>query len=160
MSEQDRGQTMTTAAGADMDGHPATDDIARGGAREGRDLSGNGATPASSNEPDVSTDRAASTVAPTAASEGERTPLFPAGQSQELRSRWESIQVGFVDEPRAAVEQADSLVAEVMQTLATTFSRERSGLEGQWSKGEDVSTEDLRQTLRRYRSFFDRLLSL
>jgi hypothetical protein len=64
-----------------------------------------------------------------------------------------------VDEPRHAVEQADSLVAEMMQHLAQLFADERSKLEAQWTRGEDVSTEDLRVALQRYRSFFDRLLS-
>ena len=63
-----------------------------------------------------------------------------------------------MDDPRAAVERADALVAEVVQSLTTSFTDERSRLEQQWSQGEDVSTEDLRQALHRYRSFFDRLL--
>lgn len=86
--------------------------------------------------------------------------LFPGTESQTLQSRWSEIQVGFVDEPRKAVEQADSLVAEVMQRLAQVFAEERSRLEQQWDRGEDTDTEALRQALRRYRSFFDRLLSM
>jgi len=70
------------------------------------------------------------------------------------------VQTGFVDEPRAAVEQADALVAEVMKRLADSFATERQALEQQWSRGDDVSTEELRLALRRYRSFFDRLLSV
>ena len=70
------------------------------------------------------------------------------------------MQTGFVDEPRAAVEQADALVAEVMKRLADSFATERQALEQQWSRGDDVSTEELRLALRRYRSFFDRLLSV
>jgi len=87
-------------------------------------------------------------------------PLLVSDETQTLRSRWDSIQTGFVDEPRHAVEQADSLVAEVMKRLAETFAEERSKLEGQWSRGDNVSTEDLRLALQRYRSFFDRLLSM
>ena len=89
-----------------------------------------------------------------------RTPLFPAEQSQNFRSRWDSIQAGFVDEPRRAVEQADSLIAEVMKTLAGSFAEERTNLESQLDSGDEVSTEDLRVGLQRYRSFFDRLLSV
>ena len=85
--------------------------------------------------------------------------LLATDEAQNLRSRWDAIQTGFVDEPRRAVEQADSLVAEVMQRLAQIFADERSKLEGQWSRGDNVSTEDLRVALQRYRSFFDRLLS-
>ena len=86
--------------------------------------------------------------------------LFPSGEADGFRSRWQDVQTGFVDEPRNAVEQADKLVAEMMQRLAQVFSDERSKLEEQWSRGDDISTEDLRQALRRYRSFFDRLLSV
>jgi hypothetical protein len=64
------------------------------------------------------------------------------------------------DEPRRTVEDADKLVAAVMQRLAEGFANERSGLEKQWDSGDNVSTEDLRVALQRYRSFFDRLLRL
>ena len=89
----------------------------------------------------------------------ERGPLLPDEESQGLTKRWRDIQTGFVDEPRDSVAQADALVAELMQRLAAGFSEERQGLEGQWDRGDDVSTEDLRIALTRYRSFFDRLLS-
>jgi hypothetical protein len=85
---------------------------------------------------------------------------FAAGPAESFRSRWLDIQTSFVDEPGRAVEQADSLVAEVMQQLAKTSADERSKLEPQLVQGEDISTEDLRMALRRYRSFFDRLLSI
>ena len=94
-----------------------------------------------------------------AESEG-RAALFPGNEAQEFQGRWSDIQASFVDEPRKAVEQADSLVAEVMQRLAQVFADERGKLEHQWSSGEDTDTEALRQALRRYRSFFDRLLSM
>ena len=90
----------------------------------------------------------------------EKMTLFPVGQAQDFRTRWESIQTGFVDEPRQAVEQADALVAATIKRLAEIFADERSKLEGQWGRGGDVSTEDLRVALRRYRSFFDRLLTM
>lgn len=88
------------------------------------------------------------------------TQLFPSNELQDLRTRWKDIQTGFVDEPRKAVEQADSLVASAMKRLAEVFAQERSGLEQQWDRGDNVSTEDLRVALQRYRSFFDRLLSV
>jgi hypothetical protein len=87
-------------------------------------------------------------------------PLFPEQDAQPLRSRWDTIQTTFVDNPRQAVEQADQLVAETIKRLADMFAKERSQLEQQWSRGGDVSTEDLRIALQRYRSFFGRLLSL
>jgi hypothetical protein len=86
--------------------------------------------------------------------------LFPQGESESFRSRWHDVQSRFVDEPRHAVEEADQLVAAVISRLAEVFAGERDVLEHEWSKGQDVSTEELRQALRRYRSFFDRLLSV
>jgi len=95
-----------------------------------------------------------------ASSDTGEEPLFPSGEAEGFRGRWVEVQTGFVDEPRNAVEQADSLVAEMMQRLAQVFADERGKLEEQWSRGDDIGTEDLRQALRRYRSFFDRLLSV
>ena len=90
----------------------------------------------------------------------DQTPLFPESEAQTFRGRWEKLQASFVDDPRTTVQEADGLVAEVMQRLAQTFADERRGLEGQWERGSDVSTEDLRVALQRYRSFFGRLLAV
>ena len=95
----------------------------------------------------------------TTADEGVREPVLPADRTAGYRGRWDDIQSRFVDDPRSSVEQADTLVLEVVQDLQTTFGSERSSLEAQWQSGEDVQTEELRVALRRYRSFFDRLLS-
>src|ERR1039457_3812215 len=84
-------------------------------------------------------------------------PLFAQNDAQDFRSRWERIQIGFVDEPRKAVEQADELVDSAIKRLAEVFATERHTLEAEWDKTDDVSTEDLRVALRRYRSFLDRL---
>jgi hypothetical protein len=89
-----------------------------------------------------------------------RAPLFAEQEGTGFKDRWTDIQASFVDEPRQAVEQADTLVAEVMQRLAQVFADERKNLEQQWDRGGDTNTEELRLALRRYRSFFDRLLSL
>src|SRR4051794_32074554 len=91
---------------------------------------------------------------------GDDTPeLLSGADNDEFQRRWESIQTGFVDEPRQTVEQADELVAQVMKRLAEGFAGEREQLEQQWGRGEDVSTEDLRIALQRYRGFFQRLLA-
>jgi hypothetical protein len=87
-------------------------------------------------------------------------PLFSVAELAAFRSEWSKVQTGFVDEPRQTVAEADKLVASVMQRLAEGFANERSGLEKQWDRGDNVSTEDLRVALQRYRSFFDRLLKL
>src|SRR5690349_20421039 len=98
-------------------------------------------------------------VATTPAADTGATPLVPAEQAASYRSSWEGIQTGFVDEPRQAVEQADHLVATVIQRVAEVFADERGKLESQWSRGDQVDTEQLRVALKRYRSFFERLLA-
>jgi hypothetical protein len=90
----------------------------------------------------------------------EPMPLFTESEMGDFRAQWSKVQTGFVDEPRRTVEDADKLVAAVMQRLEQGFANERSGLEKQWDSGDNVSTEDLRVALQRYRSFFDRLLKL
>lgn len=91
---------------------------------------------------------------------GTDAPLVAPDVAETLRARWTEIQTGFVDEPRRAVEEADTLVAEAIRRLAESFAEARASLERDWSRGEDVSTEELRRTLQRYRAFFGRLLSL
>lgn len=105
--------------------------------------------------------RVATAGGPAALATGEQAaPLFSPEEAAKCRARWDAVQGGFVDEPRQAVEQADGLVAETMKRLAEMFADERTKLDGQWDRGDSVSTEDLRLALRRYRSFFGRLLSV
>ncbi|HEY3989303.1 MAG TPA: hypothetical protein VGM02_08400 [Acidobacteriaceae bacterium] len=87
------------------------------------------------------------------------SPLFAEDELRDFRARWDQVQTSFVDEPRHAVEQADTLVATVVKRIAEQFSEERAKLEKQWDRGDNVSTEDLRQGFKRYRAFFDRLLA-
>jgi hypothetical protein len=92
-----------------------------------------------------------------ASGEGE---LFPASERDELEQKWNDIQARFVDEPRGSVEEANALVSDLMDRLVSGFSEQRERLEGQWERGDDVTTEDLRMVLMRYRSFFGRLLEV
>jgi hypothetical protein len=87
-------------------------------------------------------------------------PLFASDVAGGFRSRWDEVQIGFVDDPKQAVRQADELVAQVMKSLAETFSGERAKFEEQLEQADSASTENMRVALRRYRSFFQRLLSL
>lgn len=96
---------------------------------------------------------------PTPASLDTQMALLTRDEVERLHVRWNEIQGMFVDEPRSAVQQADALVSEVIQNLTQLFTREHSQLEGQWNQGNDVSTEDLRMALQRYRSFFNRLIT-
>jgi hypothetical protein len=105
----------------------------------------------------VDREGAADTGAPTGQ---EEIALFEASEQEALRDRWSAIQTSFVDEPRRSVEEANDLVADLMNRLVSSFRDEQSRLEEQWSRGEEVTTEDLRMTLQRYRSFFGRVLKL
>jgi hypothetical protein len=87
------------------------------------------------------------------------TPLLSNSELSDLRLQWSNIQAEFVDEPRRSVQQADQLVATAMQRLAEGFANERATLEKQWDSGDQVSTEELRVALQRYRAFFGRLLN-
>ena len=102
---------------------------------------------------------ARSSQLPAVLAQRARILLLAADDAEGFRARWTDVQTGFVDAPRQAVERADELVAEVMQHLARTFTDERRRLEGHWDRGDEVSTDDLRTALQRYRSFFERLLA-
>lgn len=120
---------------------PSTADLAYGRTREARD---------------DAPEKAAGTPP---AGNGSQAPLLTPERSSEYSSRWQDVQAEFVDEPQKAVKDADGLVAEVIQTLATSFAEQRRELEDHWKEGTEVSTEDLRQALMQYRSFFQRLLA-
>jgi hypothetical protein len=121
---------------------------------EGERLMGSDAT----EEADVA---AAAGAGETRQEAGERrSELFAAEEREEAERRWGDIQARFVDEPRSSVEEANALVADLMDRLVSGFGAERSRLEAQWDRGEDVTTEELRLVLQRYRSFFSRLLEV
>jgi hypothetical protein len=91
---------------------------------------------------------------------GSSIALLNHDATELLHTRWNEVQGRFVDEPRSAVQQADALVSEVLAQITQMFAKEHSQLDGQWKQGKDVSTEDLRMALQRYRSFFNRLLTV
>ena len=120
-------------------------------------------TPAPENVPlanAASTLGTATGAAVVRAREEDKVALFIANEASKLRARWDGIQVGFVDEPRKSVQEADALVSATIARLAEMFAAERQKLEQQWDRSENVSTEDLRVALQRYRSFFARLLAI
>jgi hypothetical protein len=86
--------------------------------------------------------------------------LFSDSDHSDLRARWNEVQAAFVDDPRECVQKADGLVTDLVEKVTAGFGQARSRLEEQWARGEEVSTEDLRVALRRYRDFFERLLSV
>lgn len=111
--------------------------------------------------PDVAANRTSTTATAAAtAMDEQKAPLFAPTEANDLRARWDNVQGSFVDQPRKAVEEADELVSVTMKRLEEIFADERNKMEQQWSRGGDASTEDYRQALRRYRSFFTRLLSI
>lgn len=79
---------------------------------------------------------------------------------RDFEVRWREIQAMFVDNPRAAVDQANALVAEVAQALTASFSQRKSALEQHAGAGGELETEELRQALRSYRALFERVLRI
>lgn len=149
--EGDDGNAPGQSAVADINASPSPSTVTPAGA-----TSSTGADVTASQAHDVPA--AASPAAPSDASTNG-APLLSEELSTTFQRRWKEVQTRFVDEPRGAVEDADGLVANLMQQLAEGFAQERERLEAQWGRGEDISTEDLRVALQRYRSFFQRLLS-
>lgn len=90
----------------------------------------------------------------------ETAQLFTGEEVDRFRTEWRGLQSDFVDSPQDAVQHADQLVAQVIQSLTTTFADQKRSLEGQWGEGEQVETEELRVALRQYRAFFDKLLTV
>src|SRR5579863_9476937 len=123
-------------------------------------LAGAGARPETRTVAASTVGASAAGAATAPAMDEQAVPLFSLEEAKDFRARWDAIQVSFVDDPRSVVQQADSLVAVTMKRLAEMFATERARLEGQWDRGDNVSTEELRLALRRYRSFFGRLLSV
>ncbi len=130
------------------------------------DLAGAGGTPET--QPEIETlNSVSSSTAPgsaeSAVTRRETTSvavaLLDPDETERFRAEWLDVQSGFVDQPRESVERADALVAQVMQRLAASFAESRADLELAWDGNTDVSTEDLRVTMTRYRSFFERLLN-
>lgn len=111
-------------------------------------------------QPAAATNRSTAGASAAPALDSERIALFTPTEANGFRSQWDRIQVGFVDEPRKSVEEADALVAATMNRLTEIFADERQKLERQWDRDGDISTEDFRLALRRYRSFFARLLAI
>jgi hypothetical protein len=105
-------------------------------------------------------ERVSEARAPTNTMNDQLEPLFEEEAARKFRSRWQVIQGKFVDDPRDSVKQADDLVADIIKNVTMSFADRRITLEKQWNSGEDISTEDMRQALKRYRSFFERLLTL
>jgi hypothetical protein len=153
MKDHGENRTLSTAdlAGNSPTGDaPETDELDRRDEAGGRDDQLEG-------DADTEQSTAGAGTAATTDTDGAAA-LFDKAEVERFQSEWEAVQTGFVDEPRGAVERADTLVADLMQRLATGFAEERSQLEAQWDRGDEVSTEDLRVALQRYRSFFGRLL--
>ncbi|MEU8465556.1 hypothetical protein [Streptomyces sp. NPDC029003] len=156
--ERDAGAGLRDAddiRGEDVGGEDVRGDGVRGDGLRGDGLRGDGLRGDGVRGDDTRQDRTDGS-GPAA---GETEPLLDTGEAEQYRMTWSEIQGRFVDDPQDAVRSADTLVAEVMQTLAGTFSTRKQGLQEQWDRGEQVATEDLRLALQQYRSFFNRLLN-
>jgi hypothetical protein len=108
----------------------------------------------------IAENRAVENQSPANTMSEQLEPLFEDDAARKFRSRWMAIQSKFVDDPRDSVKQADDLVADIIKSVTMNFADRRLSLEKHWNSGENISTEDMRQALKRYRSFFERLLTL
>ena len=151
MTTHDEQTNTTTPALVDQSSSPTLN--ADSPPEQTRPVSAPGESSGQSTEPSA----ASSTAVAEKPTDGS---LFSDNDLSGLRSRWDDVQAGFVDDPKDCVQKADGLVADVVQQLTAGFSDARSRLESQWARGEDASTEDLRQALKRYREFFERLLAV
>lgn len=155
---QDRDRGLTTEQIAAADPGTGRQDVPSSAGHQGFD-DDNAATLVAGHATSGPAGRSAQNTDGGAADSGARVSLLEDGELRSMTTRWKDIQAEFVDEPTEAVQEADALVAELMQRLATMFASERAELEKRWTGDSQVSTEDLRQGLRRYRSFFERLLA-
>ncbi|MER6828953.1 hypothetical protein ABT352_23430 [Streptosporangium sp. NPDC000563] len=80
--------------------------------------------------------------------------------ADDVRRRWQEVQAGFVDDPRDAVERADSLLDEVTGSLRNALETRATELQGRWKNTEKNDTEDLRTALRDYRATLEQLLNI
>ena len=90
----------------------------------------------------------------------DQAPILSAVTADELRRRWQELQVQFVDDPKATVERADALVSETIDRVTSVFEEQRRDLESRWRQGEEVTTEALREAVRTYRAFFESMLAM
>jgi hypothetical protein len=146
------------ALGSDGDVLAADGDVPGAGGEYLPDARGDIAN-AGQNAPDAREYPPAAGNGDSAADSGTHGGLLEGAELQNMIMRWKDIQSEFVDEPGRAVEEADALVGELMQQLSAMFASERAELEQRWAGGNRISTEELRQGLRRYRVFFERLLA-
>ncbi|MEV6392941.1 hypothetical protein [Nocardia xishanensis] len=101
------------------------------------------------------TEAGGSTAGPAAG--GQSSSLFAAADFDRLRTQWREVQVTFVDDPKTAVARADDLVGDTIDKMISTYQQRKRELDER--RGDKSDTEDLRQALRGYRTFFDQLLS-
>jgi hypothetical protein len=113
-------------------------------------------------EPDVRAEEARTPETRTTGVEDQapvaaRTRLFEETEAEQYRMQWRELQSNFVDEPRAAVREAETLVSQMMETLTAQLNEQKRALEGNSDAGD---TEQLRVVLQRYRSLFDQMLQV
>lgn len=101
-----------------------------------------------------------------------------AGDRDRFAQRWRSVQATFVDDPSAAVSEADDLIKELLEARGfptADFQQRQEDLSVRHpqvvhhyrearelaarNRSGDASTEDLRQAMQHYRTLFDSVLT-
>ena len=88
------------------------------------------------------------------------TAFIKQNQVEALQSRWQTIQMEFVDKPKGTVAKADQLIEEVIDRLEQLLTQKRDELKQEWGRSDEPTTEELRLALQHYRTFLNQLLSV
>jgi len=89
------------------------------------------------------------------ADDAEPVELYTDSDLERFRQRWDTILAGFVDGPRAAAEQADTLIGELVDVISRRRQQLHEALEGREDQAE---TEAMRQAIIRYRAIYRALV--
>ncbi|GIJ80792.1 hypothetical protein SAMN05443287_10388 [Micromonospora phaseoli] len=117
---------------------------------------GYGSTTPTMVDPDAQSPNGGTATAGAVVPAGAAT-LFDEPTAQGFRDRWRDVQLRFVDDPKAAVGEAQSLVDEAMEALSAALAEHKNKLGG-WQEAASADTEQLRVAVREYRDFLDRVL--
>ncbi|MEV6537484.1 hypothetical protein [Streptomyces sp. NPDC051665] len=87
--------------------------------------------------------------------------LVPLGDRDKLTLRLQQALNDFVDSPRQAVEEAETVFDEVATQFTNSLTERRRVLRAGWQDQDtDTQTEELRLALRQYREITERLLHM
>jgi hypothetical protein len=92
--------------------------------------------------------------------------------AEQFAAQWQDVQFRFVDDPHGSVTEAADIVAQVTAKMEAAIQERQRAIEerqhaiaeqqrslrGRWGEGSNADTENLRETLRMYKTFLDQLI--